>query len=294
MVRKLLALCALLVASAGGFNATASPAPLTLTVYDPGAASVFPVTSVIVAGVKDVVLVDAQFQTNDAEALVKAIKATGKRLTVVYVSHSDPDYYFGLGVIHAAFPHAAILATAPTVAAIKALAARKLAYWGPVLGANAPKSLIIPKVLNGDHLTLEGRRLDIVGLDGPTPARSFVWIPSLQTVLGGAILFAGTHVWVADTPSFEARAQWRSTLARVVALHPLRVIPGHSLGPVPPGLAAVSFDDAYLTAFDQEAARAQTSAELIKAMERRYPDLPETAWLELGAKVVKGEMRWPQ
>lgn len=292
MLRFFMTLAALAVAFTS--TADAAPRPLDLTVYNPGDRSVFPVTSVIISGRHNAVLVDAQFQNNDAAALVEAIKSSGKRLTQVYISHSDPDYYFGLETIHAAFPAAQIVATAPTVAAIRALAARKLAYWGPVLKANAPRSLIVPDVLPGDHLTLEGRKIEIVGLDGPTPARSFVWIPSLRTVLGGAILFGGTHVWMADTPSGDARAQWKATLARVVALHPRRIIPGHFLGAEPIGLSAVSFDLNYLDAFDVEASRSPNAATLIAAMEQRYPGLPEVSWLELGSKVVKGDMRWPQ
>lgn len=84
---------------------------LTMEVYNPGEKSVFPVSSEIISGKHEVALIDAQFQRNDAEALVKKIKATGKKLTTVYISHSDPDFYFGLDVIKAAFPEAKIIAS---------------------------------------------------------------------------------------------------------------------------------------------------------------------------------------
>ncbi|MCC5364882.1 MBL fold metallo-hydrolase, partial [Staphylococcus aureus] len=89
-----------------------------------------------------------------AEALVQKLKASGKTLTTVYISQSDPDYYFGLDVIRAAFPRAKIVATPQTVAAIKASRDGKLAYWGPILKDNAPKTLVLPDVLSADHLTL--------------------------------------------------------------------------------------------------------------------------------------------
>src|SRR5688572_17413931 len=107
--------------------------PLKLDVYNPGAKSMFPVSSELVTGQADAVLIDAQFQRNDAEALVQKIKASGKKLTTVYISHSDPDYYFGLDVIQAAFPDAKIVATPQTVAAIQASKDGKLAHWGPIL-----------------------------------------------------------------------------------------------------------------------------------------------------------------
>ncbi|HET6432473.1 MBL fold metallo-hydrolase [Dyella sp.] len=274
--------------------AATAPAPLTLQVYNPGARSMFPVSSEIISGAHDAVLIDAQFQRNDAQALVEAIRASGKTLTTVYISHSDPDYYFGLDVIHAAFPDARIVATAPTVAAMKSLMQRKLEFWGPQLKDNKPQALVLPQVLQGDHLTLEGHRLQIKGLDGPTPARSYVWIPSLKTVLGGAVVFSGSHVWVADTPTAASRQQWQATLKTIEALKPVRVVPGHYLGLAPAGLAAVRFNADYLTTFDAQAVKAGTAEALVAAMETAYPDLPERGWLELGARVVKGDMAWPQ
>lgn len=274
--------------------ALAGAAPLSLEVYNPGSASVFPVSSEIVSGAHDAVLIDAQFQRNDAQALVDRIRAGGKTLTTVYVSHSDPDYYFGLDVVHAAFPQARIVATASTVAAIKELKDRKLAYWGPVLKENAPRSLLLPEVLQGDRLMLEGHELQIRGLDGPAPARSYVWIPSLKAIVGGPEVFSGTHVWVADTPTAEERIQWWATLETMKSLHPARVVPGHGLGEASGALAAVGFTQRYLRRFDAERVRAADANALIAAMKVAYPDLADASWLELGARVVMGEAKWPQ
>jgi len=279
-------------------QAATAARPLKLDVYNPGAKSMFPVSSEIVTGQTDAVLIDAQFQRNDAEALVQKIKATGKKLTTVYISHSDPDYYFGLDVIHAAFPDAKIVATPQTVAAIQASKDGKLAHWGPILKDNAPRSLVVPEALSGDSLELEGRKIQVVGLDGPTPARSFAWIPSLKAVVGGIPVSANIHVWVADTQTLESRRDWLKTLDRIQALHPKTVVPGHYLpnadGSAPYTIASVKFTRGYLEAFETEAAKAQDSAALIAAMKKRYPKLEDASSLELGAKVIKGEMKWPQ
>ena len=135
--------------------------PLQVQVYNPGEKAIFPVASVIVSGEREAILVDAQFQRNDAETLVQRIKDSGKTLTTVYVSHSDPDYYFGLDTIQAAFPDAKIVATPQTVAAIKTNMDGKLAYWGPILKDNAPHKLVLPQALKGDRLTLEGKVIEI-------------------------------------------------------------------------------------------------------------------------------------
>ncbi|MBJ2158277.1 MBL fold metallo-hydrolase [Variovorax sp. IB41] len=272
--------------------------PLKLDVYNPGAKSMFPVSSGLITGQNDAVLVDAQFQRNDAEALVQKIKASGKKLTTVYVSHSDPDYYFGLDVIQAAFPDAKIVATPQTVAAIQASKDGKLAHWGPILKDNAPKALVVPQPLTGDSLELEGRKIQVVGLDGPTPERSFAWIPSLKAVVGGIPVSANIHVWIADTQTPASRADWLKALGRIEALHPKTVVPGHYLpnadGSAPYTLASVKFTRGYLQAFETEAKKAKDSAALIAAMKKRYPKLQDTSSLELSAKVIKGDMKWPQ
>lgn len=87
-------------------------------------------SSEIVSGPSEVVLIDAQMRRADAQVLVARIRATGKRLKAVYVSQSDSDFYFGLETIRAAFPHVPIFATPETIAAITATKVGKLAYWG--------------------------------------------------------------------------------------------------------------------------------------------------------------------
>ncbi|WGT64929.1 MBL fold metallo-hydrolase [Variovorax paradoxus] len=272
--------------------------PLKLDVYNPGAKSMFPVSSELVMGQADAVLIDAQFQRNDAEALVQKIKASGKKLTTVYISHSDPDYYFGLDVIQAAFPDAKIVATPQTVAAIQASKDGKLAHWGPILKENAPKALVVPEPLAGDSIELEGRKIQVVGLDGPTPARTFAWIPSIKAVVGGVPVSANIHLWVADTQTPESRRDWLKTLGRIEALRPKTVVPGHfepnADGSMPYSVASVKFTRSYLQAFETEAAKAKDSAALVAAMKKRYPKLQHASSLELSAKVIKGEMKWPQ
>ncbi|CAM3233226.1 MBL fold metallo-hydrolase [Pseudomonas floridensis] len=267
--------------------------PLNIDVYNPADKAVFPVSSELITGKHDAVLIDAQFQRNDAEALVQKIKASGKKLTTVYISHSDPDYYFGLDVIQAAFPDAKIVASEPTVEAIKASMQGKLAYWGPILKDNAPAKLVLPQVLKGDHLTLEGQPLQIKGLQGPAPERSYVWIPSLRAVVGGVVVSSGIHVWVADTQTPQSRQNWLAALKDIEALKPATVIPGHFLGDVPEGTKAVTFTADYLKSFEENAKTSKDSAALIDAMQKAWPQLAEPGSLELSAKVIKGEMKWP-
>ena len=291
MNRRHIVIALSVIAFAAALPLAHAAQPLKLTVYNPGAKGIFPVTSTIISGEREAVLIDAQFQRNDAQALVEQLRASGKTLTTVYISHSDPDYYFGLDVIQAAFPSATIVATAQTVEHIKSSMDGKLAYWAPILKDNAPKKLVLPEVVKGDKLVLEGKTIEI---RGPNPERTYVWIPSLKTVTGGIVVSSGIHVWVADTQTVASRKDWQTTLNSIAALKPTAVVPGHYLGKVPKGLGAVTFTGRYLQAFDIEVAKAKDSVELVAAMKRRYPNAGEPGSLDLSAKVIKGEMKWPQ
>jgi glyoxylase-like metal-dependent hydrolase (beta-lactamase superfamily II) len=139
---------------------------------------------------------------------------------------------------------------------------------------------------------LEGQKLQVVGLEGKQPDRSFVWIPSLKAVVGGVVVAENIHVWMADTQSAQSHADWLETLHAIETLKPNTVVPGHYLGNSSRSLASVKFTADYIKAFDVETAKAKDSAALIKAMKKRYPTLGEESSLELSAKVAKGEMQW--
>ena len=274
---------------AAGAASAAASAPLTLEVFNPGEEAIFPVASVLVAGKHDAVLIDAQFSRAEAQKLVEKIRASGKKLTTVYISHSDPDFYFGLDVIKAAFPKAKIVATPETVAEIRRKADAKVAYWGPILKDNAPKSIVIPEALTGKRIALEGQSLDIAG---PTPARTYVWIPSIKAVVGGVVLFGNLHVWMADTQSAQSRQDWLKTLDGIAALSPVTVVPGHFKVGSPLTPDSISYTRDYVVTFEAETAKAANSAALIEAMKMRYPKAGLEGALETSAKVAKGEMKW--
>lgn len=275
-------------------SANAVGAALETTVFNPQEKSTFPVSSVLITGKTEAILVDAQFQRNDALSLVELIKQSGKKLTTIYISHGDPDFYFGLDVITAAYPDAKVLASAETQSYIKKSMDGKKAYWGPILKENAPQKLVVPDVLPNDTLLVDGEQVNIMGLDGHDPKHSFVWVPSNKTVLGGVVIFSNMHVFLADTQSPESRQNWYKTLDLITQLQPETVIPGHLLGDKPLTLQAVNFTRQYIQDFEAAASSSANSAELVATMKKNYLTIGGDSILGLSAKVIMGEMKWGQ
>lgn len=77
-------------------------------------------TSVLVTGESECLLIDGQFTLTEQRRVLADVIAAGKRLTMVFVSAADPDYYFGLPVIREAFPDVTVVCTPATLAKIEA------------------------------------------------------------------------------------------------------------------------------------------------------------------------------
>jgi glyoxylase-like metal-dependent hydrolase (beta-lactamase superfamily II) len=68
-------------------------------------------TATLVTGDSEALLVDAGFTRADGHRLAAAVLDSGKTLSTVFVSHGDPDFYFGAEVLADAFPDAVFVAT---------------------------------------------------------------------------------------------------------------------------------------------------------------------------------------
>lgn len=264
---------------------------LKLQVYNASENS-FGVASVIVSGKTDAILIDAQFTLADAEKIAQEIKASGKKLTAIFVSHGDPDFYFGLEVFKKYFPEVTAYGSPATVEHIKATAQKKLEVWGERLGKNITSNVILPQVLKGNSIELEGQKLEIIGLE-EFPNKTFVWIPSIKTVVGGINVFGTTfNLWMADAQTADARKSWISVLDKISALKPEIVIPAHANSNSPFDITAVNHTKNYIQFYEEALKTNKTSDALISALKAKYPTLTFETALQIGAKVNTGEMKW--
>ena len=268
---------------------TANAGALQIETYNPAEKGIFPVSASLVSGDKEAILVDAQFRVDDGKALVAMIRASGKTLTTIYITCGDPDFYFGLQPIVTAFPNAKVLASSSVVEHIEKTREGKLAYWAPILGAQAPTSTIVPTVSDATQLTLEGHRIEVREIN---THQAYLWAPSIKTAFGGVLVSNGIHLWMADSQTKAARSEWNNALTQLAALKPASVIPGHYLGEIPAGDKAVLFTQDYLNTYETLLDKKPTAAALIEALKKAYPKLPLDDGTTIGAKVNTGEMKW--
>jgi glyoxylase-like metal-dependent hydrolase (beta-lactamase superfamily II) len=243
----------------------------------------FLVTSALVSGEKEAVLVDGQLTLADAHRLVGLILDSKKTLTTVYVTHWHPDHYFGLVVVKQAFPKVKILAQPATVAEIKKTWAAKVKQWSPMFGANLPTKPLIPSPLAGNTITLEGQTLEIHGpVQGDASTNSYVWIPSTKTLIAGDIVYQGVFPWTAETNA-ASRAAWIKTLDELTALGATTVVAGHKETGLKDDASGITATKAYLKDFDEAAAASKSATELQAKVKAKYPKLAMDIVLQIAA-----------
>ncbi|MDX3799177.1 MBL fold metallo-hydrolase [Streptomyces sp. AK04-3B] len=247
-------------------------------------------TATLVTGENEALLVDAAFTRADGHRLAAEILDSGKQLTTVFVSHADPDFYFGAEVLADAFPGARFVATPLVIEHIQHSYEGKLKAWA-ALGPNLPTRLVDLEPLTGD-ITLEGHTFQLKGGPAALPDRHYLWQAEHRALLGGVLLFQQEHVWVADTPTPGDRAAWIDVLGEMAALNPELVVPGHRLPGTAADATAITATRDYLLAFEEELGKAADGAALTEALVERYPDNGMLIAAQIGAKVAKGEMKW--
>lgn len=203
-------LLSLTLALSAGLSHAQAPAPLQMKVYQADEHS-FAVTSTLITGAKEAVVVDSGFTRADGLRIAANVLDSGKQLTTILISNADPDYYFGAEVLKSLFPQAKVVATPAVREKIESKLQGKLAFWGPKMGANAPSHPVLPEALQGNTVMVDGQALELRGTTGPLAHRPYVWVPALQAIVGNVGVFGNLHVWTADTQRApSARPGWRS------------------------------------------------------------------------------------
>lgn len=274
------------------FGSAHADQPLSVKVYNADGNS-FNVNSTLVYGEKEAMVIDAGFTRADALRIAANVLDSGKRLTTIYVSQADPDYYFGVEFLKEIFPQADVVTTSAVLEKLAPKLAGKVAFWSPKMGTNAPRKPVVPRALQGDTLTLEGQKIEIRGTQGMLAHRPYAWIPSIKAIVGNIGVFGNMHVWTADTQTASERAAWVAQLDEMSALKPELVVPGHMKTGTRVDASAITFTKDYLHTFEKNLAATKNSGELINAMKQAYPQVTDGALsLDIGAKVNKGEMKW--
>jgi glyoxylase-like metal-dependent hydrolase (beta-lactamase superfamily II) len=237
-----------------------------------------PVTSTLIFGARDAVLVDALETVREATALADWIALHERRLTTIYITHGHGDHFLGLPVLLGRFPDARAVATAGTVEQMR---------------KNTSPEALSPEAVNSERARFPDQIADTIALAEPLDAGSFeleglplevietghtdsvdttsLHVPDLGLIVSGDVAYNHCHMYVGATTA-DSRAEWIAALDHLAALNPAAVVAGHK-DPTqgnPPSVLAES--RGYIEYYGQLREAALPDRELFDAMVSRYPD----------------------
>src|ERR1700730_15442952 len=94
-----------------------------------------PISSTLISGERDAVLVDTFITVEQNRALVEWIAASGKNLTTIYATHGHGDHFFGVNTIRRSVPNARFVATREAISVMQRQLSPPLleGFWrGPI------------------------------------------------------------------------------------------------------------------------------------------------------------------
>jgi len=153
-----------------------------------------PISSTLIYGKRDAVLVDAFITVEQEDALVDWVATSGKNLTTIYATHGHGDHFFGASTILQRFPHARLVATPDVVKIMRQQASPQAlaSFWNPRFPGQISDHLVMAEELTDNVIDLEGHDLVVVPL-GHTDIdyTTCLHVPSIGLVVAGDAAYNG-------------------------------------------------------------------------------------------------------
>ena len=248
-----------------------------------------PISSTLISGKRDAVLVDTFVTVDQNRALVDWIAASGKNLTTIYATHGHGDHFFGAGAVLARFPRARFVATPDVVKIMRQQASPQglAQFWNPRFPGQISDHPVIADELTGSVIELEGRGLVAVPLGHTdTDNTTCLHVPSIGLVVAGDAAYNDVHLYLAESDP-QRRRVWIAALGTIESLNPRVVVAGHKRAENNDSPRIIEETRQYIRNFDRIVGTTRTARELYDEMLKLYPDRVNPGALWSSARAVK-------
>jgi glyoxylase-like metal-dependent hydrolase (beta-lactamase superfamily II) len=234
-----------------------------------------PITSTLIMGRDDAVLVDPPLTRMQADEVGDWITASGRKLRQIYVTHGHGDHWFGAIPLLQRFPGATVLATDGTT---KVMAAQndpdfRAEFWDQVFPGQLPAGEVDVSVVDERGFELEGVALLPVEVGHTdTDATTMLHVAEMGLLVAGDVVYNGVHLYLTESGGVAGIDEWLAALDTAENLNPATVIAGHKA----PGAFDTPSEIGATRRYLSDARRllqSSTSAEAFyEAMLRRHPN----------------------
>lgn len=189
-----------------------------------------PITSTLITGSRDAVLVDPPLTIDQAGEVGDWIAASGRELRGIYITHGHGDHWFGAIPLLQRFPGVTARATDGTA---KLMAAQndpqfRADFWDRVFPGQLPVGELDVTVVDERGFDLEGIALVPVEVGHTdTDATTMLHVSETGLLVAGDVVYNGVHLYLTESGGVGGIDQWLAALASAETLNPVTVIAGH-------------------------------------------------------------------
>jgi glyoxylase-like metal-dependent hydrolase (beta-lactamase superfamily II) len=249
-----------------------------------------PISSTLISGERDAVLVDTPITVGQARALANWVVASGKNLTTIYATHGHGDHFFGTSAVLERFPGARFVARPDVIKVMRQQASPEslATFWNPRFPGQISGHLAIAEDLTGNVINLEGHDLVSVPLGyTDTASTTCLHVPSIALVVAGDAAYNGVHLHLSESPDQQKRQEWIAALDKMESLKPRAVIAGHKRTGNDDSPKILGETRKYIRDFERLAMQTTTAQELYDRMLKLYPDWGNRGALWSSARAIR-------
>jgi glyoxylase-like metal-dependent hydrolase (beta-lactamase superfamily II) len=251
------------------------PIPVNTTVRVPnGDRRMFsPLTSTLITGGHDAVLVDPPMTIDQATRVGDWIAATGKSLTHIYLTHGHGDHWFGTAPLLRRFPLATALATPGTITMMRVHGSPEFraSLWDAQFPGQIPDSPVLATPPPGNRFDIEGHELIATEVGHTdTDNTTVLHVPSIGLVVAGDAVYNGVHQYLRESADGGLPA-WLQALDQVEKLQPKYVVSGHKNRDLPDTPDNIQHTRRYLLDAQRLLAAQPTALDFFNSMLTLHP-----------------------
>ena len=189
-----------------------------------------PITSTLILGTREAVLVDPPLTEAQAADVGDWIESSGRRLRQIYITHGHGDHWFGAIPLLKRFPGVVVRATEGTTRHMAGQNTPEFRadFWDKVFPGQLPSGDIDVEVVDDRGFELEG--VGLVPIDvghTDTDATTMLHVPQIGLVVAGDVVYNGVHLYLTESGGAAGIDEWLVALDTAENLKPATVIAGH-------------------------------------------------------------------
>lgn len=204
--------------------------------------------------------------------------APGKKLRYIYITHAHVDHFGAFTRIMARFPEVDVVTAKGVKTHMPVQYEEPLwSSWTGLFPTIAKVDLDLVQALDSDRFAIENGKYEFRAIEvggGDTADSTVLYVPDIDLVVGGDVVYGRCHQYMAENPKPEDRKAWMKSLSKISDLKPKWVIPSHMQANEDFGVHHIKDTKNYVETWDGWLASGKVGGwqELEEMAKKRWPD----------------------